>query len=581
MRIKHYRVNILQWPAIFTIYKVSFVSSPLSKELVDRKHEQIARDNLTDDIQEPESNRFANSGQTFLETERTCSELSYWPYYLSRPLEMIRLIKRYHLVGNGFIVYFIVQFVVLIYLSSKAIFHQIFTIRNQQSAQYYAIHYFPRLFESYSDIKYMYGVATVTCLYCLVVRLLMAYKLIRKSIINRNGYKEIDLTQLNLVFLTTLCWKLEDWFRILNIGRKHGKLIARCRHHEHTYDHNHGDLGRERQAHLDLGKQVSHLKPSTEIGAHGLENSIDFSECFKMYGFDMNKESRMIRESWYIPESNCRADLWELAWLVYVVFLGVPSLWGSVICLMILTSLYELTKLTANPAGVFDRECLGQIMNLIKNPNHLIRLIDIQLLILCQIPHHVDAAMTYTNLVIFVSRIRKVVERFQNDLDFCTNRALSYHLAHQEDPSANCGKTDSLRYNVTDCTNDQSGHITDDGDLIQYIMFITSPGRSDLNQRSFPNITTAEKAALNRNLRSNVNLIKSIDLEFKWLRESLTAYFDVLLIGCGFYFSVLFSAILVSESPWTKILMVAAAVSVSYPLAMIVVFAVLIEYRVS
>lgn len=462
----------------------------------------------------------------------------------------------------------------MVYMWFKAMFHHLITSRDQRLEEYFASHYFPRLLESYPDVKYLYGPINILCSYCLIMRILKIRNLIRKSIINKNGYKHVDVTQLNFTFLTTLCWKLGDWVKILRIWHEHGNLIARRRRRRYagrTYDQ--CAIEREKQAHFSLPQPAN-----DGMNDIYLSNLIDFTECYKLHNLHMNDRCIMIADTWYIPEYNCRADLLELSWVVYLVSLGIPMLAISILSLLVTTLFVELAYLAPETSL-----CKGsaQIVYLLTDPNHLIRLIDSHLLILCQMSHHLDAAMTYIDLVIFASRVRKVSDRFQNDLDFCRDRAHQFHSITKTVSSAHRKGTDRSKSDRIAHTNESPDQTTGHFEFIGLFQSTESPIRIDKGIKYFPNITAAEKAALNKNLKSNISLTKSIEIEFQSLRESLTTYFDILLFGCGLSFSAVMSLVIVIESRATKILLMAAIWSISYPLAMIVVFAVMIEYRVS
>lgn len=557
-RIKHFRINILAWPSIYLIHRNSFVFSPLNKDLINLRNQRLAQRKFREQQHELASYTQFNHDATPAESQIGDSRCLY--YYLCHPKRLFGLIKKYHLVGNGYIIYFVLQFVALIYLWIKAVFHHVISSKDEHLAQYYATHYFPRLFESYSDVDHLYAAGNVVCSYCLIVRGLMAWKLVRRSINNCNGYKHVEVTQLNFTFLATMCWKLEDWIRLLTVGRKHGPLDRR-RQHERNYSQDKPD--KERQAHLSIGRAVLSSEYNHAVDeVDDMSNIIDFTECYSMHRFEMNSDSVLITGHWYIPQFNCRADLYEMSWLLCLVLMGVPLLVICFVSAFIATFLHELATLDSSQTAVHGST--AQITNLLADPNHLIRLVDMHLLIMSQLPHHSDAAMTYTNLLIFLSRVRKVVERFQEEADFCARRAHHYLV------------TSPFRYDVADCT---TGHAAGLNVCNDKFKFVASPMCRNL--RYFPNITSAERTTLNSNLKMNIRLIRSIDKEFQWLRESLTAYFDILLFGCGISVSVGLSVIFVSDSQSTKILFAAALFSILFPLVTIVVFAVLIEYKVS
>lgn len=486
-------------------------------------------------------------GRSFGQSLGSCIQCSYqhsaaangqdlvpWCSYLLRPKELIHLMKRYHVAGDMCIISIFSHLLITIYLWIKAVFHAIYTKTDKETAEFFASHYFPRLFESYPKQYELYGTIGAQCSYILILRLYVITRLIKRSIINRNGYREVEMSQLNGVFIESLRWPLKDWFRICLLGFRH---YNRCKLEPHALDNKvtrkRGvcsiDTGsKEKEAHLyskswDWNRIIGSAQTCFLCEA----NPIDFSPCYRYNGLKLDNGHRT---RLHYPDDNCRLDIWELSWLVILTLYAVPVILSYLTIAGFMSLMAELAVLSPNKFRSTILECLQQIPNLFTNANHLMRLID-SYLFFWMLSHHIfEQAPIHVDICALLSRIRKLSERFQAD----------------------------LLMDVSITTRIQaSGDITNDRG------------------------SRAERKFLNESLKTSIFLAKTVNDEFKMLKKSTTNFLNLLTLGGGLCLAATGSIIFVAESRMTQFVVL---ICFTYSVLSIVLSAILcmaVEIRVS
>lgn len=413
LKILDYEVNILQYASLLTHY-FGLVYTPLSREIVELSSKRIM---IAD--RSPVSIFHDDPGSLDHRHARSTVGSKPWYEYLQRPKELIRLIKRYHVVGNWCIVSIIIHLNIAVYLWIKAILHPIYTGNDPKRAEFFASHYFPRLFESYPNQYKLYTIIGTQCSYILILRLYVIGRLIKRSIMNADGYKEVEMSQLNGVFIESFRWPLKEWFRICMLGLKH---YRRCtgEHGDISNEGSHLLMNSPDHARTDLAEEEAHLYNRSwsldhMIGSSGTyflckTNPIDFTRCYQCYNLKLNNDRR---SALYYPAANCRMDLWELSWLVILVIYGAPVTISFMTMAAISNLLAELAVLSPNRFDSTLLDWLRQVPNLWTNANHLLRLIDSNLFF-WMLSHHIfEQAVIHVDICALLSRIRKVNERFQ------------------------------------------------------------------------------------------------------------------------------------------------------------------------
>lgn len=566
-RLFQVQLNLMQL-ATTLAHNVGFVFTPLNKELIKSKPRLSIHNFENDDpisvfqAKHQVSHSFHDifQSETHLEYndnrhidrrehESLCT-------YLLRPLELVRIVKRYHVAGNRCILSMIVQVYLLLYLLTKNLFHQIYTGDSQEIADYYAQHYYPRLYCSLPNSHEMYGIINFLCIYVLIVRLLMIIRLLKRSVINQDQYREIEVTQLNGTFIGSMRWPLKDWIRIFFLGLLHkrncigdtGKqLVVSDRIDEKD------DLANEKEKrdHLYCRSWDWNLSLCTSRSDFLCRaNPIDFSRCYQNYGLRLNNNHQ---SGWYYPKYNCRIDLYEFSWMVALVLLGIPGTIFVILLAMVTGIIIESTVMSPKGYESTLLEGLEHFPDLISSPRNLMRLMDGYIFIVMLIPHQIEAAALYLNVTALLSRIRKLNERLQQDLNFCL------HL------------TDTVRYmRLVGRSVSQT-----DSDLIINLNHVLT------DRVDYDTINTAQKDALNKSLEMSMFLAKTINDEFRMLRKSKTVYLDCLLIVGGFCVAMQLSFMFSTASQQVKVIVFFSIFASAFPVIMCSALCMAVENRVS
>lgn len=326
-----------------------------------------------------------------------------WPMYLVRPRQLFAAIRLYHCVGNRFFVLVAIQFATIFYLLFKALFHKLFTGTDEQAAQYYADRYFPRAHHSYPRAHDLDSFLVRAYTYLLVFRLFRLYVLVKNSIINRDGYVELNASQMNFSSASIIEIPLHKWKRFMDIAL-----------HHHTAYHESLNI---RKKHLKFEDNIEELMDEKDqFEFMYFHNPISFDNCYQTY-FDT---SRIYKGSWakgwYVSLPVCRIDPCEIGVLIP---LGVVGCLLALIIVAILVTLATIHELCAIASETEQGGCLAQVPRLLFDISRFVRLFDIVSGVMVQLPQQVEAAILYFDCCSLISRARKVTEALQEDLNSC------------------------------------------------------------------------------------------------------------------------------------------------------------------
>lgn len=389
-----------------TAQHVTFSCSPLSVHLVKQTKVRLGIRSRTSSLSR--ANDFITidwletAGDPTIMIERTSEN---WFKFLIHPGKVARYIKQYHCVGNSFFVLIAVQFLTIFYLGSKALFHSIMTGTDVKLAQYYADSYFPRIHQSYPDAYDLDTFVVKICLYIFVFRMLRLYNLVRNSIINRDGYKQISIAQLNFAVGSAFQIPLSKWKTLLNIIYSHKRSCS-------------DDLT-VRRMHTGFRDDLGHIIDENHLFEFlYFSNPIDFDNCYAALEMDFRKMPKVKWASdWYISFPYMRMDPVEFSWLVTAGSVGLPL---SLVILTTLTMFATNHELCTIASDRNEVSCLAQLPILLCDMSRFARLFDVLALTFIQLPQQVEAGLLYWDCCIMISRARKVREALQEDLDFCT-----------------------------------------------------------------------------------------------------------------------------------------------------------------
>lgn len=539
-RIGGIKINLARL-LTFLSRQISFSFSPLVKELV----------RFDDDNQDDKD----YSGQLRLlysnlkgQNKVRRSQEEHWIRYLTRPLQCAQLIKTYHSVGNLFFVSVFFQLGLLTHLCIKCVFHQLYTQDDNELADYLASNYYPRLYHSYEKPHELYGSLTAICTFHLILRLRSFLKLVRNSVVNQNGYKEIETSQLDYFFYT-LILPINEWIRVVKEGLRHSSI---CR----TVLIDDEKSRKERIIHLRAGLEsldsLGRLKRQTQ---RLCLNPISFVECFRHLGFDTD-ERRHLGDNIYLLESDCRADVWEFAWFVFFHSVGGLILCLAIVYVISLSTLKELVHLTSNQNEATLMDCLLQVPNLIGDPINLIRLIDVQFLLIVQLPYQFEANTVYFGLSCIISRTRRLVEIFEHEFNFC--KAKYEAQIRSELLSA---PKNNLQQEIRPSLNRR--------------LYYAHARDYELN------MSISERIQLNQRLEQSLRLSKVLKIEFIVMKNSLTSYLNILMIGSGIVMAVGLLCFIRVESSDTRIFLILGLTSCTYPILNCAIMCALVERGVS
>lgn len=542
---------------VFVMHQISFCFSPLNARLV-----ESSRRRVTLSSPQPASNVISYPVDFQVQDYAT----EDWKGLLLRPLELARLVKKYHCAGNFFLLSMVLQLVVIAYGTFKAIFYQ-FYVGGDEELIGKLRDSFPRLFESYPNPPDLYSTMTVSCSYCFLLRLMTVINLIKMSVINSKRYNEISMTQLNVTFFRDLSLPLKDWLDILVRGGQHKDICSRTTRRR----------GLELEAHLSYGPNMAkQLRTQHKSELMYYNNMIDFSECYKYFGYDI-KRSRRARKAedvdgWFIPESNCRMDICECSQLVFTTLFLIPFFLVLVIVIMVEVIVLELSLLTKDPNETYV-ESLTRLPSLLTDPGRLMRVFDIYGVFAIQLPHQWSVTAVFMDLLALNSRIKKVTESLQEICVYCADKAHEYDIM------------------FSDVTSDAEAGARQDNDLFQegfmekhrfsYVPILAGSvdyGRfksmrmkhymQDKSSQGPPatNMSNTERSNLNYRIETLLGLVRLLDIEFNQLKRSSSAFINILFTGGGFCAVLSITSMFVATPGITLIILASMVISSVMPI---------------
>lgn len=531
---------------VFFMHHISFCFSPLNRELVEATRR---KNRLQDSLMVLRSrviyNNVHNQSPSDIEDD-------YWICYLSKPFELIRLIKRYNCVGNWFFITIFIELSTIGLITLKAVFHQFYTGTNQERVNRFK-KYYPRIFESYPNPADFYSLASVLCSYCFVLRLMNVFKLIRLSVINRHHYDCIEPIQLNGSFLLQLKFSLRDWFRMSGIGFKHRSIC----------DHSVDCKGRETERNAHLFFRPETLRDLFELDKQELvcfRNMIDFSECYKYFNYQIN-DNLADEIDWFMPDNNVRIDPWEFSYMAIMTVYGLPFFLLVATANITAVLLFELMQLTENKEEASLWDCYAQVPTLLSDLGRLIRLTDILTFLMIQLPHQFHIAAVFLDLIALNSRIRKVSESLGElckliSSDFQDIQPCTCEQSIQTN-SLNCNKCVKINFRFT------SSHIILDG------AGGLTPDKGESETHTINSLQNKSremfKGYLNQQIETQVELVKIVSKEFFNMKLSHTTFLNLLFAGGGFCVALAISSIFVASAGFTKVILSTMIIAVGMP----------------
>ena len=341
------------------------------------------------------------------------------------PSQILRAIKRYHQVGNLFLVSSVLHYLVLLYLISKQVFHMLMSGKDKELALYFERNFFiPRLFESHKTPEIFYSHTLGICLFCLISRLICSSRLVQGALHNHHYYEKINLTQ---VMTGNFCYvelPFKDWLRLLRAGIDYWSRVKR-------------NGKKALVSYLVTDKQI--LDYTDKTNTTGLiyhVNLIDFSECYHEIGKSLSMPGGLMfpdmRRShlWHLTLPPHRLDPGSHAFIIVALALSVVTGILFLVAVFLFTLHFELDGAINEIHG--HRASFSEISAIIpsyfSNSRRCLRLFDLVIFGWIQVPPQLDAVLFYGDAGVLISRAQKVLKCFSVELDLCLRgRASQFH----------------------------------------------------------------------------------------------------------------------------------------------------------
>lgn len=389
---------------------------------------------------------------------------------LLHPIELSRLIKRYSLSDNFFLLFIIVHLAASVHLFLKTAIFTFYVGDNADLLQYFDSICYPHIFTRFKRPYIFNNLAFALSAQSLMFRLKSVIRLIRRSIINANEYIEFNLTQINLTLVTYFTWPADKWLEFFRYAWNHIK--------ERKYNPQVRDKHQGFQRSIDEFGKLFSVKELTYN-----QNFIDFDSCFgNKFEAGPTTACGMFK-SWYSCEPLMRLDVEYIAVLVFANVLCFWLILSTIVIIILLIMHLEL-RVSFESTEAFVQSFVLVDITL----SSIIRCCEAIVLMLLQFPNHFDGAMVLLDSCILVARTRKVISCLQSCL------------------------------NVSNDTSRDS--VSNEDDIRPY------------NNRH--KILGSKSRNLNKTITDQMMLCRLLHFEFTELRNEHTLYLNLLIIVCGF-----------------------------------------------
>lgn len=559
-------------------------------------------------------------------TQTDNANLLPWGYFIFHPIQLLQLIKRYHLAGNYFLIGCLVHFAILIHLIVKSIIMIVAESpgfgadggtgvdsrapASRKVNEYYKSPLYPYMVGSFKEPYSMNNMILAMLICCLCSRLLSAFRLIRGSIINQKSYRRIWVTQINIVLLTFLWLKPAEWVTVLRQASHHSKGLKYGQEKEADEK----DVQQLRD-HLFLDETAAcKLEKNSVRQLMYSENTIEFKRCYGDLHFIPSLERSKSHRDWFSTAHHYRVCIGVLrSALLFSVCGSLILINLSFIFLMAVLYLELISSMPSNTVaktwselamnlmahlqtnGIYNG-LLDALTNSVKHfydPVHLIRSIELYVFLLLNVPNYLDAVAIYADLVITNGRIDKLIRL----LDFETK--LSHHVG--DTGSTNYSSLfEQTMFEVEPINRRASGRqlmnplrASFKHKQRQFSKFNKLFGRSLKTNSLVPFVESQQsrrkpmewseievEKANNRVLRL-IKLSNLLYYEFIDLRSRHSLYLNLLFVGNGISSSYMLTLMSIVRDPVQLLLIFLALLTSLLPILVILVFCAILERRVS
>lgn len=384
---------------LFVIHQVSFSCSPIEKNRF--------REELRLRIQEDEYLRKASKeAQPTEELLDYRTESDDWWWKLAHPFELATLIKRYHLVDNWFFAIFFGHFLLLSHFVIKSLVHTFYTGKDPERIKYFNSIYYPHIIGVLPESYLFSNLFLALSVFYLSMRLLSAYHLIKNSIINEHGYKKISFSQINFTVFTLFELNLEQWIKLFKHTWKHETEVQK------------DPLAWE--AHLDF-KMIIHQQYDklcrNDLMFH--LNVIDFEECYQELDIWRTSKRKKRYQLWHCATPLMRFNTSIILRGLFITYIGSISASIGYIILVFGMIYLELRDAFPPDQVVGLGEVLSNWRSHLSNPLHSVRLFEMFLLSILQLPQQYDCILAILDKTTLIARASKLNQVIQHDLKLC------------------------------------------------------------------------------------------------------------------------------------------------------------------
>lgn len=457
-----------------------------------------------------------------------------WYWKLLHPLEVCKLVVKYHMASWWFLVILLAHLSLLFHFTIKCLVHTFYTGADPAKIEFFNSIYYPHLASVLPEPYLFNNLFLAMCIYTLIARLLCAHRLIKYSIINADKYNKIWITQVNMAVMPICELTLREWYLLFRHSCKH----------EYEIKHNES----ARKAHLRLSPSLlDNLDNLSQKDLLFYINAIDYNECFDELGSFNLSRRKPSYQSWHCAEPCIRISTgivrdtfhWFALTLVFLPLFTITIVFGIVYL--------ELRTAFPPEAEVSVIDVLSNWRRHLSNPLHLMRLTEFLLMTMLQVPQHIDSLMALVDELILMSRIRKVIAILEDKFRTCRSLKESWPKAQVASYYHYSFYHELFRKSVSDTCFDNKGN--------------SSP----------------EVRELNYHLQQCVKLIRLLHCEFKNIRSAHTPLMNLIVIGNGFCMAYTISLILTVES-WPQYILLSVVMVASFtPTVNALVFSAFVE----
>lgn len=365
---------------LMALQKMTFCVSPINKRLLEKNFKQN------------------------MEVNRVGQLAADWLWAILHPIKLLESIEQYHMVDRRWFLLFLGQIVFFAHIIIKCLVHIIFD--DQQSAQYFDSIYYPNISARLPNSKLMNGFWFSFSAASFFCRLICLHTVIRGSIINRDFYKEISVSQVNISSVVLASnYSFKDIHDFIINSIKHDNEVEKNFH--------------SRIAHFSIFSDNDMKCLNTKYFNRTVKliymNMIDFGECYTMH--PIREKLVKIKDEyklWFLAEPIHRMSPSVVRFLAYISpFLSVSIIVGT----LGFYAIYIYSEVIAD-LDLANNMFSQDIILVWLTPLRIIKTIEVIAFILVQLPFHIQTTYVNVDTAILLSRVQRVTDLMIFELDF-------------------------------------------------------------------------------------------------------------------------------------------------------------------